>query len=74
MTEVDLKKVITKGYIQLAMQQIDQSTGEVIKEEKGGFVEDWENGTLWVLLDVEKTSMIDADFNLNKLIKRNKLD
>jgi len=44
------------------------STGKTISP--GGFVEDWEKGLLWVLIDFNKNEVVDGSFNPSQLIKK----
>ena len=65
----NLKYVITKGYIKIPFRELDEK-GKVIKEHQGGFVEDWNKGRLWVLIDIEKHEVVDGSFNPSKLLKK----
>lgn len=68
MERMSTKFAIVKGYIQMAYKQVD-GNGKTVEEEKGGFVEDWVNGQLWVYLDVENHKVLDANFDIKKLIE-----
>lgn len=61
----ELKLAISRGFIQLAMTDPD---GKIT--QKGGFVEDWLNGRLWVLIDVENSKVVDGSFKLQEILKR----
>ena len=69
MTKSKVRFVITRGFVQVPYKMRD-AKGKVVKEETGGFVEDWEHGRLWALLDLEKHKTLDLNFEIQKLVDK----